>query len=360
MNIPRDLSAAIADLALDRPVRVLNLSGNHERVITLAGLRQAMPQQVKLLAGPGCAASICPSADVFQAIQLAERDAVTLLVDETLLRLPVAGGQPGSRSLAEAQRNGADVRMISSPVEGLLIAEQDPQREVVLFLAGFETLLAPLAGQIIDGLPDNLSLLLCGRHVQPFVARALAAEDPGFDALLLPGNRCALIGSAGWNELVQRHAMPAAISGYTASAVLTAIHAVLQQMVSGEAHIANCYRSIAREHGNPMAQDRMQRVFEVVDGHWRGVGNVAGSAFRLRNAYRLLDASERFTDYRAGLNGDAPELPQGCECASVVMGEKPPAACRRFSVGCSPAVPVGPCMASTDGTCHVHSLVGSA
>ena len=356
MSTPRQLLKMLSDMPLDRRVRILNLSGDHERVITQTGLRHLLPAEVSLLAGPGCAASICPASDVYQAIQLAQRHPVTLVVDESLMRLPIGAGMPGVRSLNAVQAAGTDVRIASAPIEAVMIAKAEPARDVVLFLAGFETLLAPLAGMIVDGLPENLSLLICGRRTEPVIERVLNDPEPGFDALLLPGNRSSLIGTAGWAELVERYRIPAAITGYTAASVLTSIHAVMRQVVDGEAVLQNCYQSVVRDEGNPLARDRLERVFEVTEASWRGVGTVPQSGYRLRNAYGTVDAFVRFPDYRAELDAEGAEMPKGCECAAVIKGLKSPADCWQYEGSCSPDDPYGPCMAALDGTCHVHRM----
>ncbi len=356
MSTPRHLLKLLSAMPLERSVRILNLSGDHERVITQAGLRQLLPAQVSLLAGPGCAASICPASDVYQAIQLAQRHPVSLVVDESLMRLPIGASMPGVRSLNEAQAAGADIRVASAPIEAVMIAKAEPAREVVLFLAGFETLLAPLAGMIVDSLPENLSLLICGRRAEPVIERVLNDPEPGFDALLLPGNRSSLTGTAGWAELVGRYRIPAAITGYTAASVLTSIHAVMRQLVDGEAVLENCYQSVVKDEGNPLARDRMDRVFEVTDANWRGVGVVPRSGYRLRNAYGTVDAWVKFPDYRSELGTESTEMPKGCECAAVIRGLKLPADCWQYKGSCSPEDPHGPCMAALDGTCHVHRM----
>ncbi len=356
MSTPRHLLKMISAMPLERQMRILNLSGDHERVITQAGLRQLLPPQVHLLAGPGCAASLCPAADVYQAIQLAQRNALTLVVDESLMRLPTASSMPGARSLAEARAAGADIRSIEAPIEAVLIAQADPAREVVLFVVGFETVLAPLAGMIVDGLPRNLSLLISGRRAEPLIERVLDEPDPGFDGLLIPGNRSALTGTSGWQALVERYRVPAAISGYTAAGVLSAIHAVLVQLIDAEVTLANCYQSVVRDQGNPLARDRMGRVFEIFDAAWRGVGLVPQSGYRVRDAYAAVDALARFPDYRWEIDPKGADLLQGCECAAVIKGLKLPADCGRFLNACSPTEPHGPCMAALDGTCHVHRV----
>ena len=172
--------------------------------------------------------------------------------------------------------------------------------------------------------------------------------------MLLPGNRSSVTGTKGWAELVERHRVPAAITGYTAASMLASIHAVLRQVVEGKAVLENCYQSVVKDGGNPLARDRMDRVFEVFDANWRGVGQVPESGYHLRNAYGTIDAWVRFPDYRREIDPKSTEMPQGCECAAVIKGLKLPAECGRYRGSCSPEDPQGPCMAALDGTCHVH------
>ena len=357
VNSPRALMAEIAALPLDRPVRVLTLSADHERMISISGMRAALPEQVRLLSGPGCAASICPQADLYQAIQLASRHPLTLHVAESMLRLPVGRDLPGAHCLEQARREGADVRPISAPVEAVMAAQREPWREMVLFVAGFETVLAPLAGMIVDGLPENLSLLISGRRVEPLIEQLLRREPRPFEALLLPGNRCAVTGTSGWERISDRYRVPAAVAGYTPSNILTALHRLLRRHCAAEAGVDNCYRTLVRIGGHAMGRDQLSRVFEYADGEWRGLGRVPGSALRLRHAYRVMDADQRYPDYRDDVGPETGEMPLGCECAAVLLGEKTPRDCRQFSITCQASSPYGPCMASADGTCSLHSAV---
>jgi hydrogenase expression/formation protein HypD len=348
---------AIYRAPLGGPMRVMHLSGDQERVITQAGLRQLLPGQVELLAGPGCPSSICPAADVYQAIRLAGQHGVTLLVDENLWRTPGPDGLSGPRNLAEAQAQGGDVRVVRAPIEAVVAARADRLREMVLFVAGFETLLAPLAGMILEGLPDNLSLLVCGRHVDVLIEQARGIGLPAYDALLLPGNRYSLLGLAAWRRFARKTGKPVAVAGYTGQAVLGAVRDLVEQVAAGQADLINCYRPMAREAGNPLARQRLQQVFEVVPGRWRGVGAVGDSAYRLREAYGRHDADRRYPDFRPEVRGHD-EFAVGCDCTSVLIGRSRPVDCPAYHRGCDPELPLGPCMASGDGTCRIHSLAG--
>src|SRR3990172_2535397 len=143
-------------LALPEKVRIMNVCGGHERTISKAGLRGALPKNIELVPGPGCPVCVCPEEDVHQAIQLALHEKVILVAFGDMLRVPINGPKKEPRSLEAAKAAGADIRPIASPMEAVQIATNNPDRPVVFFAAGFETTTAPVAGMLAQGVPDNL------------------------------------------------------------------------------------------------------------------------------------------------------------------------------------------------------------
>ena len=184
----------LKSLAANGPVRIMNVCGGHERSISMAGLRTAIPDTLELVPGPGCPVCICPEEDVFEAIQIALNEDVTLVAFGDMLRVPVNVPKREPRSLEQAKAAGADIRPIASPTEAVRIANEDPSRQVVFFAAGFETTTAPVAAMLAEGVPDNLSVLLSGRLTWPAVAMLLDSETPGFDALIAPGHVSTVMG----------------------------------------------------------------------------------------------------------------------------------------------------------------------
>ena len=93
---------ALKELGDGEPVRIMNVCGGHERSISIAGLRSLIPDHVELVPGPGCPVCICPEEDVYEAIQLALNEDVTLVAFGDMLRVP------GSHSdLLAAKSRGA-------------------------------------------------------------------------------------------------------------------------------------------------------------------------------------------------------------------------------------------------------------
>jgi hydrogenase expression/formation protein HypD len=176
----------IRALPLSRPVKILNVCGGHERSISAAGLRAALPPQIELIPGPGCPVCICPEEDIHEAIQIARHEDVTLVAYGDMLRVPVNGPRSEPRSLEQTKAAGADVRPIASPADAVRIARANPERPVVFLAAGFETTTAPCAAMLAEGAPDNLSVLLAGRRTWPIVAQLLESAA-AFDALVAQG-----------------------------------------------------------------------------------------------------------------------------------------------------------------------------
>jgi len=89
-------------LPLPDRVRIMNVCGGHERSITSAGLRTAIPPQIELIPGPGCPVCICPEEDVYEAMQLALNEDVILVAFGDMLRVPVNVPKREPRSLEQA------------------------------------------------------------------------------------------------------------------------------------------------------------------------------------------------------------------------------------------------------------------
>ena len=350
---PRDWLDRLHALSLPRPFRIMNVCGGHERAISMTGLRTLLPDGVELIPGPGCPVCICPEEDIFAAIQLALRPEVTLVAFGDMLRVPCNAPKSGPRSLVEAKAAGGDVRPIATPAEAVTIARESPAREVVFFAAGFETTTAPVAAMLAQGVPDNLSVLLAARLTWPAVAMLLESGAPGFDALVGPGHVAAVMGPEEWRFVPETHGIPAAVAGFTAESLTAAFYAVARQRVEGRVTLDNCYPSVVRPDGNPTARRVLSEVMEIVPAEWRGIGTIPGSGYALAADFARHDARARFGIDPQADRKRAGEMPPGCDCAGVVLGRIKPDQCRLYGAACTPRAPVGPCMVSDEGACHI-------
>ena len=343
----------IRALPLRRRVRLMNVCGGHERSITMAGLRAALPRDVELIPGPGCPVCICPEEDVYEAIQVALHEDVTLVAFGDMLRVPVNVPRGEARSLEQAKAAGADIRPIASPQEAAAIASSNPGRRVVFFAAGFETTMAPVASLLVQGAPENLLMLLSGRLTWPAVAMLLDSGTPGFDGLIAPGHVATVMGPEEWQFVVDRHGLPAAIAGFTPASLLAAMYSTLRQLLDGRRFLDNCYPEVVRPGGIPTARRQLDVAMEVVDAAWRGIGVIPASGYALRPALAARDARRVFPSYADASRKRAGEMPPGCDCAKVVLGRIYPNECRLYGKACTPRTPVGPCMVSDEGACRI-------
>jgi hydrogenase expression/formation protein HypD len=331
----------------------MNVCGGHERSISIAGLRAILPDNVELVPGPGCPVCICPEEDVYEAIQLALHEDITLVAFGDMLRVPVNSPKREPRSLEQAKAAGADIRPIASPIDAVRIAKEDPARLVVFFAAGFETTTAPVAAMLAEGVPDNLLVLLSGRLTWPAVALLLDSGTPGFDALIAPGHVSTIMGPEEWEFVVDKHDIPAAVAGFTPESLLAAMYSVLRQLGENRHFLDNCYPEVVRPGGNREARRQLDQVMNVVDANWRGIGIIPKSGFALREAYAAHDARERFRSYADESRKRVGEMPPGCDCAKVVLGKIYPNQCRLYGAACTPRKPIGPCMVSDEGACRI-------
>ena len=343
----------IRDLSLPERVKIMNVCGGHERSITMSGLRGALPAEIELVPGPGCPVCICPEEDVYEAIQLALNEDIILVAFGDMLRVPVNVPRCEARSLEQARARGADIRPVATPMEVVQIARDHPDRPVVFFAAGFETTTAPVAAMLVEGVPENLLVLLSGRLTWPAVAMLLDSGKPGFDALVAPGHVSTVMGPEEWEFVVDRHGIPAAVAGFTPESLLAAMYSVLRQLREGRYFLDNCYPDLVRSGGNPLAQQHLGEAMQVVDANWRGVGVIPASGYAIRDRYRAHDARLRFPSYADDSRKRAGEMPPGCDCARVVLGKIYPNECRLYGAGCNPRNPIGPCMVSDEGACRI-------
>lgn len=344
---------ALHGLGFRQPVRIMNVCGGHERTISLAGLRAAIPSNIEVVPGPGCPVCICPEEDVYEAIQLALHEDVILVAFGDMLRVPVNVLKREPRTLDQARAAGGDIRPIASPSEAVRIAKENPSRRVVFFAAGFETTTAPVAAMLAEGVPENLLVLLSGRLTWPAVAMLLDSEEPGFHALIAPGHVSTVMGPEQWQFVVDKHNIPAAVAGFRPDTMLAAMYSVLRQLQDGIRFLDNCYPEVVRPGGNPMAQQQLNEVMQVVDANWRGIGVIPDSGYALRESFAAHDARRHFHSYADDSRKRVGEMPPGCDCARVVLGKIYPNQCRLYGLACIPRKPIGPCMVSDEGACRI-------
>lgn len=335
---------AICRLA-DRPVRVMEVCGGQTNALFRYGIEEMLPPTVVMVHGPGCPVCVTPEEIVSVAIRLALMPDVIFCTFGDMSRVPSAGS-----SLLQARAEGADLRILYSPLDAVKVAVAHPDKQVVFFAIGFETTL-PLYAVLLEQAEAckiaNLSLLTALFTMPAVLNALLAAPDVHVDALLAPGHVCAVQGVSEYAILSRRFRLPIVITGFRPLEIVSGIYYALEALCRHEAGVYNAYSSVVATDGNREARQRASRFFEPADAWWRGLGFIKGSGLRLRREYEQYDALHRFC-----IKAESSLLSsEACPAGEVMKGGLMPEDCHRFGRECTPEHPIGAPMVSSEGIC---------
>jgi hydrogenase expression/formation protein HypD len=339
----------IADITkrVSRPWVLMEICGGQTHTLMRYGIDELIPPQIELVHGPGCPVCVTALETIDKAIQIASLPGVTLVSYGDMLRVP------GSHSdLFHVKADGGDIRVAYSPMEALKIARANPQRKVAFFGIGFETT-APANAMAVwqaarEGL-ENFSMLASHFLVPPAIRMLLESTANRVQGFIAPGHVCTVMGYRQYDELSRKYRVPIVVGGFEPVDLLEAISMLVVQLEQGRAEAENQYvRSVAYE-GNRPAQELMEKVFEVCDRKWRGIGVIPQSGLRLKEEFAAHDAEKIFD-----VAGTVAEEPVECISALVLQGLKKPVDCPAFAVRCTPETPLGAPMVSGEGACAAY------
>lgn len=346
-RLARGLVESIRELVPDGGATLMEVCGTHTVAIARNGIRTLMPEGVRLASGPGCPVCVTSNRDIDKIIALARVEGVTIATFGDMTRVPGS-----TSSLLAEQAAGRSVEIVYSPLDALKLAQENPDRQIVFVGVGFETT-TPLVAMAVKrakaaGL-ENFSVY--GAHKNMPGALEVIINDPELkvDALILPGHVSTIIGVEPYRFLAEKYGVPGVITGFEPVDVLQGIAMIMRQLHEGRADIEIAYSRGVMAEGNPVALAAIDEVFETCASTWRGLGEIPGSGYRIREEYAEFDAMRRF----------APEVEptvehKGCRCGDVLRGVMPPNECPLFRTVCSPENPVGPCMVSSEGSCAAY------
>jgi hydrogenase expression/formation protein HypD len=324
-------------------IKICHVCGTHEWTITHFGLRTLLPENVEVIAGPGCPVCIIPAAEIDEALILAKKGIVITCFGD-VFRVP------GSESsLLEAKAAGADVRIVYAASDAVEIAKKESNKEFVFSAVGFETTAPSTAIEALGNLPKNFSFLTSHRLIPPAMELLLGVGDLHIDGFIAPGHVSAIIGMKPYELFSRVYRMPTVVAGFEPIDVLMAIYMIIKQYSEGTALLENEYSRVVKPEGNPKALKILNEAFEVTAGNWRGIGRLPDSALHLRESLSAFDSRKKYSVYVE----QGKDILLGCECHLVIIGKIKPDECPMFLKACTPAKPVGACMVSSEGTCRV-------
>ena len=327
-----------------KKVRFMEVCGTHTVSIFRAGLRQMLPENVELVSGPGCPVCVTPDDYMDKAIAYAKMPDVIVTTFGDMLKVPGT-----ESSLGQAAAEGADVRIVYSPLDSLPIAAQNPGKKVIFLAVGFETTAPTAAATVLaaeqQGL-QNFYVLSAHKLVPPALRMLLDDPEVRVDGFILPGHVCVVTGTKVYAFLPEEYHMPGVVTGFEPLQILRSLYRLMQQVTRGEARIENEYGSVVHEGGSPAAQRATDLVYEPADAAWRGIGIIPMSGLRMRDSFAAYDI-ERLLPLDVPMGRNKP----GCRCGEVLRGIVTPKECPLFGKACVPTHAVGPCMVSVEGVC---------
>ena len=336
-----------------RPLHIMEVCGGHTHSIFRYGLQNLVPEDIEFVHGPGCPVCVLPMGRVDDCVAIAEREEVIFTTFGDAMRVP------GSRkSLMQARADGADIRMVYSPLDALELARRNPGKEVVFFALGFETTMPSTALTILQAAEEeiaNFSMICQHITIIPTLRALLAEPDIQIDGFIGPGHVSMVIGNRGYAFIAEEYKRPFVVAGFEPIDLLQALSMVLEQLADGRAAVENQYARIVPEDGNPVALSAIERVYEDRETcDWRGLGAIDRSGVRIRDAYAQFDAEKRFSLVPAQVAD-----PEICQCGEVVKGRLKPPECRAFGTLCTPEMPLGALMVFSEGACAAYYQFGA-
>jgi len=327
-----------------KKINLMEVCGTHTMAIARSGLKKLLPKGVELISGPGCPVCVTPQEDIDRAVKIARREDVIMTTFGDMMRVPGASG-----SLEDAARDGADVRVVFSPMDSLETAEKHPGKKVVFMGVGFETTSPTVAATVIEARKRKLKnyFVIPGfKLLFPALELLAGSEKLKIDGFICPGHVSVITGSVPYREVADRYRVPCVITGFEDADILKGISRLLRQISAGKSEVEIEYRRAVTEKGNPRARRLLDEVFRPADSAWRGLGNIRSSGLRFRKEYSSFDAGKAFK-----VKVPRASLPKGCLCGDVLQGYRSPKDCKLFTKKCTPENPIGPCMVSSEGAC---------
>ncbi|WP_455497094.1 hydrogenase formation protein HypD [Coprobacter sp.] len=329
------------------PCHIMEICGGQTHALARFRIEPLLPKEIQLIHGPGCPVCVTPVPIIDAAIQLALKKEIIFTSFGDMLRVP------GSKNdLLHAKAQGADVRMIYSPLDALRIASENPEREVVFFGIGFETTAPIHALSILQAHRKkirNFSVLTSLFTVPQAISTIAQDKECSVNGILAAGHVCAVTGISEYEELAKCLKLSISITGFEPLDLLFGIYTCISQLENQEYTVQNAYKRIVAPNGNPKARQEIEDVFEICNREWRGMGNIQNSGYQIRQKYEQYDALKRFN-----IKTDNKKETTPCQAGEIMKGKIAPIQCKQFGKCCTPEHPLGAPMVSSEGACAAY------
>jgi len=347
------LADRIKDTArgIKKEITLMEVCGTHTVAIFKAGIKSILPDNIRLISGPGCPVCVTPQSYLDRAIALSGKENVILTTFGDMMKVP------GTFSSLEREKTGGrDIRVVYSALDALKIAKENPDKKVIFLGVGFETTAPTVAFALKEAKEKrigNFSVLSAHKLIPPALRSLAQSEDLNVDGFICPGHVSTIIGTEPYRFLANEFNIPCVIAGFEPLDLFQSLYILLNRLKNGNPKIENQYSRAVKKNGNPRAKKLIYSVFEEEDSIWRGIGVIPRSGLKIQESYREFDARERMA-----VEVKKSREPKGCLCGLVIQGKKSPPDCTFFARKCTPQSPLGPCMVSSEGSCQAHFKYG--
>jgi len=326
---------------IGRKIKVMEVCGTHTVSIYKNGLHILFKDYIDFISGPGCPVCVTSQGYIDELINLSKDNVLYVFGD--MLKVP---GEKYSLSWAKA--NGADIRIMYSPVD--VVDKVSDDKNYVIAAVGFETTAPAFALALERTIKSNKKNIKFAVQLKTIEnpLKVLIENNNAVDAFILPGHVSAIVGVKGF-RFMKEYCIPSVIAGFDGIQMLRAINTLSKNLLSKKFEVSNEYPEVVTEEGNVLAQNLIDKYFERCDAYFRGIGNISESGLKIRS---------QFSQYNYSLKEMQDINKRGCRCADVLIGKIKPFECGLFGKICSPQNPQGACMVSTEGSCAAYYKYG--
>ena len=331
--------------------KIMEVCGGQTNTILKSGIEELLLDSVEFIHGPGCPVCITPEQKIDEVISLSTISENIILTFGDMMRVP------GSMmTLNEAKSEGADIRVVYSPIDSIRIAKENPDKKIIFFGIGFETTM-----------PLYATLLLCAEKLSLrnlFILHSLYSvtgilnslfndEMINPDAVLAAGHVCAVTGYDDYFQISACYNKPFVIAGFEVFDILCAVYSSIEMLESGICDVKNEYTRTVGKKQNSVVKSIFETVYEPANQQLRGFGMLSNGGYRLKERFEPYDAASCL---RSELNkSDKIKRSDNYCMDSVIMcGKAAPTQCQYFANSCTPMTPKGASMVTSEGICAAY------
>lgn len=346
----KDLGKKIIDSLKknNTPYHFMHVCGTHQDSLMKHGLDALLKDvNITILQGPGCPVCVTTPKEIEEMIHLAKSDIIIASYGD-MIQVPGT-----DTSLQDMHAEGYEIQTVYSIEDAVDFAKKNPHKKVVFMAVGFETTAPSTAATLLSTPPENFSVFCCHRTIPEALELLLKMGESKIDGFIDPGHVSTIIGEKPYESLTKKFGIPQVITGFEPIDILMAAWMLLKQIETNEPKVENEYKRAVLPEGNLVAQQVIQDVFKKTDVAWRGFPIIKRSGLGLKKEFEHYDARKNYEDILKPLEDKEFKEPKGCRCGEVLRGLINPEECPLFGNVCRPDHPVGPCMVSVEGSCHI-------